>query len=88
MEIIILNANKMTDRSAAYSYLKSVMRLPEYFGENLDALADCLGEMPRGSVIILIDSQALAENLGDYGLDMIETFREISLEAGFSFIEE
>ena len=41
----VLDALKMKTKTEAHSYLKEVLRLPEYYGGNLDALYDCLTEM-------------------------------------------
>ena len=40
-----IDAEKLNDREAAHEYLAEVFSLPDYYGKNLDALYDCLGEM-------------------------------------------
>ena len=39
---MILDALKMQTRDDAHIYLKEEFRFPDYYGENLDALYDCL----------------------------------------------
>ncbi len=85
MRITILDCHKMTDRDTAYDYLQKELRLPEYFGHNLDALADCLGELSDDDIIVLMYSDQLKENLGRYGEKMIDVFEELSCFEG-SFI--
>ena len=82
MELIILDGARFTDREAAHAYLAKTMRFPNYYGGNLDALADCLGELGQGVFIILVNPQALTEALGDYGRKMIALFEELSAEPG------
>ena len=88
MEIIILDGRQMPDRAKAYEYIDSVIRFPEYFGKNLDALNDCLSELGRNVVIILINGDAMRESLGKYADKMIKVFAQAAEETGFSFVEK
>lgn len=56
---IILDASKLTSKEESHAYLKEVLGLPEYYGNNLDALHDCLEEMT--------DVEILVENEGEAG---------------------
>ena len=51
MNIFILDGTRMLDRSEAHRYIARILRLPEYYGENLDALYDCLTEICESSII-------------------------------------
>lgn len=42
---ITLDASRMDSRRPAHEYLKAQMDFPEYYGKNLDALYDCLGDL-------------------------------------------
>ena len=76
MEIIILDGSRMTARAQSYEYLRNTFRFPEYFGNNLDALNDCLGELGNNVIIIMVNSQAMKDNLGKYGEKMLKVFHE------------
>ena len=39
---IVLDALYMDEKETAHTYLKEKLRLPDYYGGNLDALYDCL----------------------------------------------
>ena len=77
MEIIILDGACMTDKEAAHAYIAKVMRFPAHYGKNLDALADCLSELTSRVTVILKDSGALRDNLGDYADRLIMVFEEM-----------
>ena len=51
--IVTLDAKKMTDKETTHTYLKKVLELPEYYGNNLDALHDCLEEMEDIKIVIV-----------------------------------
>ncbi len=80
MKEYIIDCALMTDRESFHDYLAQALQLPDYYGRNLDALHDCLGELTPCQVT-LRNLPALAA-LGEYG----ETFRamllDISLETG------
>ena len=78
METIRLNGKKMTDRKAAHAYLKKKLHLPEYYGNNLHALGDCLTTDFSGKMIILHDPQTVKNQLGDYGYSLVSLFKEVA----------
>ena len=87
MTIFILDGTKMTDKKSAYEHIAKICRFPDYFGKNLDALADCLAEVGLDAVIILMNRDAMLEALGDYGFKMLEVFREKSI-GKYAFVEK
>ena len=74
--MIILNANQMEDRPALHALLKAQLDLPDYYGGNLDALNDCLGETNRRELIVIRGFSDFAENLGPYGLKLLQVFSD------------
>ena len=72
MKIIIIDAEKLTSKSAAHQYLADVMSFPDYYGKNLDALADCLSELSESTAVIFKSIM----NAGEYANAIFEVFDE------------
>lgn len=87
MEIIILDGRKMLSFDCLHDYLTKTMRLPSYYGRNLDALADCLGELGNHVTVILNYSDEMKAGLGVYGDRVLRVFEDISADPHtFNFI--
>ena len=54
----VLDARKMDEKTSAHEYLKRIFSFPDYYGNNLDALYDCLSEMNAANIIILHEDEA------------------------------
>ena len=71
-----LNANWMTTRELAHAHLKERLRLPDWYGNNLDALHDCLGGIGEPTRILLRHPAKLERNLGEYGTKLIRVLEQ------------
>ena len=75
----ILDAAFLGEREQAHDYLARMLDLPPYYGRNLDALYDCLCEMP-GLKLVIINTQLA----GDYFYRILpvltDACREVFLE--------
>ncbi len=77
---LTLNARRMDTRGHAHAHLKQRLHLPEWYGSNLDALNDCLGEIGEPTWIILRFAPRLTQSLGDYGAKLIQVLEQASQE--------
>lgn len=64
MRRVRLNGLYMRTRDKAHRHIRRRLRLPEYYGGNLDALSDCLGEL-GDTQITLTHARAMRRGLGD-----------------------
>ena len=78
MKEYIIDCAMMTDKTAAHEYLAQVLEFPEYYGKNLDALYDCLSELPPCKITML--NPTAMNLLGEYG----ETMRSVFLDASMN----
>lgn len=70
MNEIVLYGEEMEENP--HGYIKEKLDFPDYYGENLDALFDCLTEMDRKTIIIK-DSEIVDE-------EIVATFVDASKE--------
>ncbi|MCB6992451.1 barstar family protein [bacterium 210820-DFI.6.37] len=56
MKTLHLDGRRMTGN--CHPYIKETLRLPKYYGENLDALYDCLCDMGNTEIIVEQAEQA------------------------------
>ena len=77
MEFIIIDGRRMTSVEATHKYLARTLRLPEYYGNNLDALHDCLTDLSRDVWIILINGDFMDESLGAYAEKLRRVFGDV-----------
>lgn len=77
MEFIIIDGRRMTSIEAAHEYLAKTLRLPDYYGKNLDALHDCLTDLSRSVWIVLINGDFMDEQLGDYAKKLRRVLKDV-----------
>ncbi len=72
---ITLDCARLLDRAGAHTYLAEALSLPDYYGRNLDALYDCLGDL--GPTEITLERFELLREAGGYA----EMILNVILEA-------
>ncbi|MBE6764336.1 MAG: barstar family protein [Clostridia bacterium] len=75
MKTVVIDCREMTDRRAAHEYLARKLSFPEYYGHNLDALHDCLGDISEEVCIVVYRPHEMYESLGQYAEIMADVLR-------------
>lgn len=65
-------------REKLHNLLKESLKLPEYYGKNLDALHDCLTEM--GECTITFRNLSSLSPLGEYGASLLKVLEDSAHE--------
>lgn len=72
---VILNIEEL--KRSGHSYLKEIFDFPDYYGENLDALYDCLGDLSDTEVIVIN-----CDDLDEFSLKVLKVLDEAADEFG------
>ncbi len=89
MNIHLLDGKDVTSRESAYRLIERTMGFPDWFGHNLDALADSLSELdPDEDAVVFVNTGALTARLGPYAGKMLACFRDTAAEFGYLWIEK
>ena len=78
--VAVLNGYNMLNKEQVHDYLSDRLNFPDYYGKNLDALYDLLStySQPEKLIILLIYSEIMLDQLGDYGYKLVKTFEDAS----------
>ena len=72
---IVMDIHELDKRG--HTYLKELFDFPDYYGENLDALYDCLCEQDNTEVIVMN-----SDDLSRFSLKVLDVFDEVADEFG------
>ena len=59
-----LNGQEILCCGAFHARIARALDFPDYYGKNLDALYDCLTDLPEGSELVITHFDALETSLG------------------------
>ena len=78
--MIILDGARMDSRAELHAELKEKLSLPDYYGNNLDALNDCLGEMRQRELVVIENAGAFLEENEAYGARLLRVFGDNGIQ--------
>ena len=73
---VLLDALRLQNKDEAHKYLRTALNFPDYYGENLDALHDCLTELDDVEVEF-VNADKVS---GGYFARVLEVFRDSAEE--------
>ncbi len=76
MRRIRILGDQFSTEEELHDFLQEQFNFPGYYGKNLDALYDQLGEVTEKTQIIVSGSIADEENLGEYGERFLTVLEE------------
>ena len=62
----LLDGKRVDNRQTLHRLLAEGLGFPAWYGGNLDALHDCLTDLPEPAALIIREEAALRESLGGY----------------------
>ena len=75
---MLINGAAMTTRGDAHAELARALKLPGYYGANLDALWDCASTMEADAAMVC--PGAMLNALGSYGCRLLKTLFDAAEE--------
>ena len=86
MKTIRLDVTNIGTVKALHVYLAYMLDLPDYYGRNLDALHDVLGEISDQTRIVLTGQPASGE-MAEYLPRLVRVFADAAQENGMLYIQ-
>ncbi len=74
----VVNCRVLMDKKSAHRYFKGLFAFPDYYGNNLDALYDCLTELPPCRIVLRYPHTL--PQLGDYAGKLRAVFDDLAAE--------
>ena len=88
MRSAYLDGEELTDRPALHRSLSEQLAFPSWYGNNLDALYDLLSTEPEPVRVVICNSAAAAEALGDYWGRFLDVLADTAAEVCTSETQE
>lgn len=84
---LLLDGRALSDRQHLHETIASQLQLPDYYGENLDALWDILSSWNEPLTIIIHNPTRFVEQLGGYGESVLQLLQDAEEENSMISVE-
>ena len=86
---VVLDGGSVGSRETLHQALAALLRLPDWYGGNLEALHDCLTDITEPTELTVRNGAALEEALGGYAAALRQVLADCAAENGaFSVVWE
>lgn len=83
MKTICLDGSELTDLRACFDLIARELSFPDYFGYNLDALYDCLGDVCTPVTFVTRNEKQLYDALGQDAFLLLSVLYDAAEENPF-----
>ena len=80
MKDILIDGRSLTSRDQLHAQLREELELPDWYGGNLDALADCLSDLSVPVTLTVTNTRALEERFGLWASSLQKLLRRAECE--------
>ena len=80
MKIVIVDGRRIDSPEALHKFLAWQLRFPLWYGNNLDALYDCLTDISEPTAIQVVHANELREHLGPASHGFFRVLRDAAKE--------
>ena len=77
---VCIDAADLMTRQDLHRVFAQTLSFPDWYGNNLDAMHDCLTDCRRDVTLTLLHTDALKEHLGHYAEVLLEMLRDVTAE--------
>lgn len=82
MKRAVIECSRIETLPQLHRALAQALDFPDYYGANLDASADCLGDLCGDTVLTLRDVSLLRERLGEDAGRVLEVLGQCAADSG------
>ena len=83
----VVRGSRMRTRTALFDEVSAALQFPIHFGDNWDALADCLGDLGwLGGPALVVLAIAEADRVGADATDVLPTFASVLAGSGLQVL--
>lgn len=80
MQVQVIYGSQITSKELLHTKLSELLYFTSHYGNNLDALYDCLCERTLPTELMICEKETLYKNLEQYGKQFIRVLEDASLE--------